>query len=394
MNILNSGNSFQQLPQNIKKIIFGYLPVAGREKDAEVDQVGQSKFALDTFLENVDTSDIPFLSRQIKQFYKKKPFQGLNIYHSFPIDLIVAIKISAMVIGGANVVVSPSSFANPKEGDQGIKLLKALNVEFRPRQQVKEEEVFDVYMDCGAELLNQPAPRLGYVENTRTGEILFENVAKEGKLPAPVVSVDSTDTKKLETTIGTADGCMRALQEFYPKEYKDGSYVLFGYGNVGSGIAKNLKDIAKNITIIDVSPEAVKKARSDEFEAHLISKSKKCQEAIQAAKFIITATGVEEAISQNFKDSIALFEGKHLINMGFSDEFGKLFSKDSVANGKECFNFALTYPTLWRYLDPTFYAHNEAVKLLLGDRFSHKVHAFPEKQDKKICEEWQKIYAK
>ncbi len=365
-------------------ILFAYLIFLGSKDCAQLSASESiEEFQLIEILKKIDHPEIPFLLEQMQWAQREKPYLGLKIYHCIPLDLISAIKASVLHLGGAQVVVSRSQFANPKSEQSGIDLLKELSIEFRPSQEIFPGEVFDIYMDCGAELVNRPPPRLGYVELTRSGEIVYE----KSVLSAPVLSVNRSQLKKIETFYGTADGFYRALQHFFDGQYRGKNYVLFGYGNVGSGIALKLKEIASELIVVDVSLDAVERARAGGFKARLLSDILEHSEVIAEADFIITATGEEGMLSRYFS-SLDLFADTVLINMGGNDEYGHLFPKDSVQNQKESFNFALDHPTRWIFLDPIFYAHNLAALLLVERSWSNEVHPFPQEIDDRIYTRW------
>lgn len=103
---------------------------------------------------------------------------------------------------------------------------------------------------------------------------------------------------------------------------------------------------------------------------------------------VITATGKENAISDTFKDK-HIFKGVHLINMGVHDEYGRLFDRDEVIFDKQGINFSLSEPTLLKYIDPVFYAHNLGVELLLSGKYQAGYYPFPKELDDQIVNRWQ-----
>ena len=74
------------------------------------------------------------------------------------------------------------------------------------------------------------------------------------------------------------------------------------------------------------------------------------------------------------------------------DEYGSTFKNNEVLNEKRGVNFALEDPTLLKYMDPVFYAHNFAIDLLETRHFEPGIHAFPKDVDDAIMMHWQEIF--
>jgi adenosylhomocysteinase len=348
----------------------------------------KDKKIIESYIEKYFSSnDIVFLKDQIETNFKKKPYVGLRFAHNLPMDPITAIKIAALHIGGAKVVVFIPKYGNPKTAQDGIELIKKLNMDLREDHYVYPNEMFDIGLDCCAELLNLINPKFGFIELTKSGEIIYKKEQK--KLKVPVISVNDSKIKSIETYFGTSDGCIRALEKFVEKPFLDKKYLLFGYGNVGSGIAKKLKDKNIFVTVVDVDENVLLKAKRDSLKVVLFENLKSLKEEIFKADVIVTTTGEENIISKRFdaKDK-QLFLGKILINMGSLDEFGENFSKEDILNNKVCFNFALDRPTQYKYLDPVFYVHNEAVNVLLNNKLKPGVYPLEKKIDEYIFQKW------
>lgn len=351
-----------------------------------------AEISIENLLGNINSSELRLLSTQLKWAYDTQPYKGVRIYHCCPLDEIMAVKIAVLHFGGAKVVATSSSFANPKEKQKGIDLLTKLGIEYRDKLIMHPDESFDVYMDCGAELCDMPPPKKGYIELTGSGDVIF----RKKHLSAPVISVNSTALKKIETHFGTVDGFMRALQHFYPDTYKNKRYLIIGYGNIGERIVNELqRTVNAAVSVIDIDHALVFKAKTRNIPAESLDDQKKCEHLIKEAGCIVACTGVKNAISNNF-DSTDLFEEKILLNMGGNDEYGAKFSEEEIINNKQSFNFALDQPTQWMYLDPVFYAHNHALQLLIGEEQSHlpkTVIPLPAKDDAEILSMWLQMYS-
>ncbi len=214
-------------------------------------------------------------------------------------------------------------------------------------------------------------------------------------LKFPVITVDSSKTKVIETGLGTGDSFVRVIHHLAQQSiaalvlngtwsrhpsphhrlylttllslvnsdqlFSRNRFMIFGFGKVGKGIACALESAGtpkKNIVVVDISSEAymeaMKQGYSGLFLNHRISENiEKIKAVLPQMWAVVTATGVENAISQYFSqsdfDRVAL-----LANMSTGDDFGPRFAADRILNRKKPANFILDYPTEVMYLDAIF----------------------------------------
>ncbi len=103
---------------------------------------------------------------------------------------------------------------------------------------------------------------------------------------------------------------------------------------------------------------------------------------------VVTATGVEGAISQYFSQSdfncVAL-----LANMSTGDDFGSHFTADRILNRKKPANFMLDYPTEVMYLDPVFTLFLKAGEELLHNKtLKHGLNTIASTIDQSVLTDW------
>lgn len=214
---------------------------------------------------------------------------------------------------------------------------------------------FDVVIDCGAYLANQLTPKYGFVELTHVDISCYKSKN------CPIISVDKSLVKKLETKYGTGDGFVRAINNLYAqtnRNHCEQSYMIFGYGKVGQGISTCLTMSGvhrKQIHIIEASESLRLKAQIDGYEAFSIFNDINTIKEIllNETNCAVSATGRMNSLSEFFKES-DFSEVEYLINMGTHDEWGLAFSNERILNQKRPYNFILEYPTKVTYLDPIF----------------------------------------
>ncbi len=321
-------------------------------------------------------SQVPFLLRQWDDFAQRAPLSGVRILHNTPLSLETLIKLDVLIASGAEVAVVANQTIHPATEAIAVKAIRREGLPFFASAR-EVSGTWDIALDCSGKLADVPVTR-GFVELTGSGTHLWQK-----RTPVkPVVSVDLSPIKTLETSLGTADGALRALALHTP--LKERSVIIFGFGKVGKGLAKVLHNAGAKVTVVDANPISY---ASSPYPAFSMNDSR-LSPIIAGADIALTATGVKDAISASFSPS--LFRGKILANLGAEDEWGPAFSSEEVLNGKEALNFSLPDPTPMRYLDPSFFAHNQAALWL--SNLSPGLHAPSPLFDAEVLSTWTKLF--
>ncbi|MDP3706380.1 MAG: NAD(P)-dependent oxidoreductase [Legionellaceae bacterium] len=332
--------------------------------------------------ETLAADSMPFLDAHRDQVQRNKPYQGLTILHNVPLTLVTVFKIEVLALGGAVVTTTSPSFF-PVE-NRAADLLKQAH--FKVQTDHQFHETFDLHLDCCAELAHLPSPKLGAVELTQSGSKLYQSASSN----YPVVSIDDSKLKVLETFFGTGDGFYRALHQRVGNDLQNKPFVVFGHGKVGRGIVYALQQFASHITVIDLKSNLTVRSPGVQYiDAH---NKKAIREAIATAFCTITATGIKDLLTDFYAFHKSDFGSSILTNMGADDEYGPNFESNDVVFDKRAFNFSLTEPTAFRYLDPIFYSHNVAIDLILSKQVNTGYNPFPQDMAHNILNTWQSIY--
>ncbi|MBS0628464.1 MAG: NAD-binding protein [Verrucomicrobia bacterium] len=334
----------------------------------------------------LDSTGAPLLRSWRQDAIKNKPYKGIKIYHNTPLSLETICKVEALCAAGAHVVVSSNDFLIPATFSEARKLLDEMGLEYRPKKHADLEE-FDFYLDCCAELSDLPPPKCGAVELTRTGALVYQSK----KTNIPVLSVDNSYIKMLETFYGTGESFLRAFQQLSGKNIQKEAFAIIGYGKVGKGICSAIRKQGGHCIIFDKSSSACEKARLQGFLAY----SPLTEEGLSAlnnASVVVTVTGYKNILTQVFPDAEKRLADKIICNMGADDEIGEGFKNSKVLAGGLSINFTLQHPTLMRYLDPSFYAHNLGVQILSSQLTKPGFHPLPKEIDLAILNRWAEIH--
>lgn len=338
------------------------------------------KKILNDVFEKYPQTVAPFLHHQYHDWLATKPLKGLRVLNHIPLVQNTLLKVACLVAAGADVVVSNHDFIKPDP--YALMLLEKENIEYVKELSVLKNTTFDIYLDCCAvayQTLN--APRIGAVELTASGDALFRQM----QISTPIISIDRSFTKQLETIFGLAKSVELAMPALLQQDLTDSRWLVFGFGKIGRGIAYLCEKNKYDVTIVDMSALARHEAMQRNIAALDVMDVSAVQAAIQAADVIVTATGGEDVLRDYPSE---WFRGKILANMGAFDEFGPRFEESEVLFAKRPINFSLPDPTPIEYIDAAMYAHNQVALDLLKLPRDAGVHDMQLEFDRSVIDRW------
>jgi adenosylhomocysteinase len=334
---------------------------------------------LNQYFDLYPAQSAPFLHEQHHLWAKTKPLSGLTVLNHVPVVPNTLLKITNLVVAGAKVVVTNPSFlvAHPnavtallEDGIEYVEDLTTLN------------QNFDIYFDCGAELFQTLGPpRIGSIELTASGD----NFYRQQNCQFPIISVDRSYTKQLETLFGAAVSTNEAIAKLTNQNLTTKKWLIFGFGKIGRGIGYFCHQYDTPLCVVDPDDQARASAQAFNIEAIDPQDLESLESAITNADIIVTATGKKAILNYYPKE---WFQGKILANMGVFDEFGSTFSGHQVLNAKNPVNFILNDPTPIQYIDPELYVHNQVALELLSGNLSCGVSNLSKDIDEDIIDRW------
>ena len=341
--------------------------------------------SLPEFWHTYEYLDRPFLTEQRHQWQREQPLQGIRVLHNTPLTVETLMKVDCLVQAGADVTLTRTQFIRPAESDALHQAIKEMGVRYIPEHDdlIPFQDSFDFVLDCCAQLINIIRPKKGIVELTGSGTFILQENSKQ--LLVPAMSIDDSQLKQLECFYGTADGFIRGFQQESTVSLDNQTILVFGYGKVGKGIVHGLQSFDSKIMIVDACPIALTTARESGLTAIAAHDTKAILQALDQATIVVTAIGIHAALNHI---PASAFQGKVLVNMGGEDDFGPHIAANLVLGEKQPINFLLQSPTLMKYLDPSFYAHNHAIELLLTGQFAPGYHPYPKSADDAVMQQW------
>lgn len=329
--------------------------------------------------------DYPFLRDYRAEIATSRPYLGLRVLHNVHVTLSTLCKIETLIAGGADVTVTATH--DLIRSPEAMALLAEAGVSFIEPQDLPDH--YDVVLDCCAGLYGIITPKLGAVELTQTGSVIY----KKNPPTYPVISVDDSMTKNLENFYGTGDGFMRAIQALIPEGIKNKKFLLFGYGKVGKGVAYYLHEHSNRIVVVEKSVSAIADAVRHQYKGIYYNDFKNLEKELKDTFCVVTATGEKNLLSNLYPLDI-FRKVKYLANVGSHDEFGSFFKESDarILYDKNPVNFSLEEPTRIKYLDPIFYLHNLGIDVLLMTPRQVGVYSFPIEKDLAVLRKWSSFH--
>lgn len=354
---------------------------------------------LSSVLDDVyEKNEYPALAALESEWAYTRPFDGLRVLVATPIYRNTMTQYRALLAGGATLLVGFSGMNDPDVVD----FLKDWGVSVvTPAEMLDAEsrgEFVDLVLDCAGPFA-ELHPKIGFVELTRSGVQYYQNAKK------PVFVADSGIVKRIETSLGTGDGYFRALEKLgFDKNargagenasaagFEGQKLVVFGSGKVGSGIA--LQGVRRGCAVSVVTdlkrfalsgneggansmPQtAANSMPAGDFSAVLEQNGVNVVDChdyatvstlIENADFVVTATGVKDALAAPELQKSLLSTSAILANMGVEDEYGEAIPAEKVLNAKGPLNFILEEPTHLKYIDTSLALHAALAELLVQE---------------------------
>lgn len=205
------------------------------------------------------------LSRLKEEFGASRPFAGLTIGICLHIEPKTAVLCKVLQAGGAELVLTGSPGTTQDDVVAALRLSTGLSVfgqhdDQAVRHQENLRQVLQhkphLLLDNGADLvianLADPQSRvIGGTEETTSGANRLRDLAP-GTLTFPVIVINDSPLKLImenEHGVGPTivEGFMRATNLLVAAR----PYVVFGYGSVGRGIARCLRALGGQVTVVE-----------------------------------------------------------------------------------------------------------------------------------------------
>jgi adenosylhomocysteinase len=288
--------------------------------------------------------EMPVLRLIRERFEKEQPLAGLRIGACLHVTTETANLMRTLKAGGAEVTLVASNPLSTKDdvaaalvaeygiscyairGEDNETYYKHLNAAADTRPHITMDDGCDLVALLHKERKEQLSEVLAGTEETTTGVIRLQAMAKEGALAFPVVAVNEAQTKHLfdnryGTGQSTVDGIVRATNYLLAGR----PCVVAGYGWVGRGIASRLSGMGARVTVVEVDPVRAIEALMDGHQVMTAG------DAAKWGEIFVTATGNLNVFrEEHFR---VMQDGAILSNSGHFDAELELAALERLAEG-------------------------------------------------------------
>ncbi len=271
----------------------------------------------------------PLLRSLEEDFGREKPFVGVRIALSIHLEAKTAYLCKVLAAGGAEMYITGSNPLSTQD-DVAAALVKAgLSVfawhgctdeEYEHHLTRVLEHNCNIIIDDGGDMVNmlhtkmpeRIAHVIGGCEETTTGILRLQAMAKKGELSFPMVMVNDADCKHLfDNRYGTGQSVWDGINRTTNLIVAGKQVVVAGYGWCGKGVAMRAKGLGAQVIVTEVDPIKAIEAVMDGFTVMTM------HEAAALGDFFVTVTGCAGVITE--EDFKVMKNGAILCNAGHFD---------------------------------------------------------------------------
>jgi adenosylhomocysteinase len=253
--------------------------------------------------------EMPVLRLIRERFEAEKPLAGVKIVACAHITTETANLARTLQAGGAESILIASNPLSTQDdvaaslvADWGIPVFahKGESTETYMRHvRMALDSSPNIIIDDGSDVIATMLKEkkelagdiIGTTEETTTGIVRLEAMAKAGVLTFPAMAVNNAQTKhffdnRYGTGQSTLDGIIRATNILLAGK----NFVVVGYGWCGKGVAMRARGLGANVIVTEIDPIKAIEAVMDGFRVMPMS------EAAKIGDFFVTVTGNRHVI--------------------------------------------------------------------------------------------------
>ena len=272
--------------------------------------------------------NMPVLAQIRERFEKEQPFEGVRFAACMHVTTETANLMRTLKAGGAELALCASNPLSTQD-DTAAALVYEYGISVFARNAVDREGYYshinaalDIephqVFDDGCDLVNtlhttrtELLPNItGGCEETTTGVIRLQQMAKDGALTFPMIAVNDTDTKHMfDNRYGTGQSTMDAIFRATNQLIAGKIFVVAGFGYCGKGVAERARGMGAEVVITEIDPTKALDALMQGYRVMPMA------EAAKVGDIFITVTGNRTVIAaehfQVMKDGAILANAGH-----------------------------------------------------------------------------------
>jgi adenosylhomocysteinase len=271
---------------------------------------------------------MPVLAQIRERFEKEQPFKGVRFAACMHVTTETANLMRTLKAGGAELALCASNPLSTQD-DTAAALVYEYGISVFARNAVDRDGYYshinaalDIaphqVFDDGCDLVNtlhttrtELLPNItGGCEETTTGVIRLQQMAKDGALTFPMIAVNDTDTKHMfDNRYGTGQSTIDAIFRATNQLIAGKVFVVSGFGYCGKGVAERARGMGAEVVITEIDPTKALDALMQGYRVMPMA------EAAKVGDIFITVTGNRTVIAaehfQLMKDGAILANAGH-----------------------------------------------------------------------------------
>ena len=274
--------------------------------------------------------NMPVLAQIRERFEKTKPFAGVRIAACMHVTTETANLMRVLKAGGAELALCASNPLSTQD-DTAAALVHEYGISVFARNAVDRDGYYahinaalDIephqVFDDGCDLVNtlhttrkELIPNIaGGCEETTTGVIRLNQMAKDGALQFPMIAVNDTDTKHMfDNRYGTGQSTLDAVFRATNFLLAGRILVVAGFGYCGKGVAERARGLGADVIVTEIDPTKALDAMMQGFRVMPMT------EAAKIGDVFITVTGNRDVLREEHFQ--VMKDGAILANSGHFD---------------------------------------------------------------------------
>ena len=254
-------------------------------------------------------ANMPLLNRLERKYKEERPFEGLKIALSIHLEAKTAYLCETLAAGGAGMFVTGSNPLSTQDDVAAALVHEGLEVfawygctdeEYMNNIRRVVSAGPNIIIDDGGDLVHMVHTEypglipdiIGGCEETTTGVMRLEAMAKSGTLRFPMVLVNNAKCKYLfDNRYGTGQSVWNGINRTTNLIVAGKNVVVAGYGWCGKGVAMRAKGLGASVIVTEVDPVKAIEAVMDGFKVMPMDR------AAETGDIFVTVTGCKDVIT-------------------------------------------------------------------------------------------------
>ena len=254
-------------------------------------------------------ANMPLLNRIERKFKEERPFEGLKIALSIHLEAKTAYLCETLAAGGAGMFVTGSNPLSTQDDVAAALVHEGLEVfawygctdeEYMNNIRRVVSAGPNIIIDDGGDLVHMVHTEypglipdiIGGCEETTTGVMRLEAMAKSGTLRFPMVLVNNAKCKYLfDNRYGTGQSVWNGINRTTNLIVAGKNVGVAGYCWCGKGVAMRAKGLGASVIVTEVDPVKAIEAVMDGFKVMPMDR------AAETGDIFVTVTGCKDVIT-------------------------------------------------------------------------------------------------